>query len=107
MLEVPKKEQITVWPSFEERQDFICLGNGKHAPNVEAIKTLKQHIWLLIRKKLPKAKLCIYGAYLPQQILELHDPKNGFEVLGLGRKLGRDLAKRPGIVGTHTIWGWH
>ena len=91
MLEVPNKEQITAWPSFEERQDFICLGNGKHAPNVEAIKTLKQHIWPLIRKKLPKAKLCIYGAYLPQQILELHNPKNGFEVLGWAENLDETL----------------
>ncbi|SDQ76238.1 glycosyltransferase [Flagellimonas zhangzhouensis] len=69
-------------PSFEERKGFVSIGNGKHAPNVDAVKILRNEIWPLIRKQLPKAELHIYGAYLPQQVNEMHDPNNGFLVEG-------------------------
>jgi glycosyltransferase involved in cell wall biosynthesis len=39
-------------------------------------------LWLPIRKFLPHAKLHIYGAYVSQQILEMHDEKTGFIVHG-------------------------
>lgn len=84
-------DDVLSWPSFETRRDFVCVGNGKHTPNVEAIKTLKKTIWPIIRKALPKAKLCIYGAYLPQQVLEMHHPKEGFEIMGWIEDLGRVL----------------
>ncbi|GGG44875.1 glycosyl transferase [Croceivirga lutea] len=70
------------WPSFEQRQHFICYGNGKHQPNVDAYNYLKTHIWPLIRQHLPTAELHIYGAYLPQQVVEMHKPTNGFLVKG-------------------------
>jgi hypothetical protein len=70
------------WSPFEERANFIFIGNGKHAPNVDAILWLKTAIWPLIRKSVPKAVLRIYGAYLPQNILELNDPANDFHILG-------------------------
>lgn len=70
------------WTSFSERKHFICVGNGKHAPNVDAIKWLKTEIWPLIRKELPTADLHIYGAYLPEQLQQLHKPAEGFLVKG-------------------------
>lgn len=73
---------IAKWPSFEERSDFICIGNGKHAPNVDAVMQLKKEIWPFIHKALPKANLHIYGAYLPQKIAQLHNPTEGFYVHG-------------------------
>ncbi|WP_420399568.1 glycosyltransferase [Flagellimonas sp.] len=82
MLNAPREEQLACWPNFDQRRDFVCVGNGKHPPNVEAIGTLKKTIWHIIRQRLPKAKLCIYGAYLPQQVLEMHNPKEGFVVKG-------------------------
>lgn len=82
LLEQIHESEMGQWPKFDERQDFICVGNGLHAPNVDAVKILKTTIWPLIRKQLPKAKLRIYGAYLPQQILQLHNPKEGFLVEG-------------------------
>lgn len=91
MTEELYPDDVLSWPNFNERQDFVCVGNGKHAPNIEAIKTLKKTIWPQIRKTLPKAKLCIYGAYLPQQVLEMHNPKEGFEVLGWVEDLWRVL----------------
>lgn len=67
---------------FEEREGFICIGNGNHAPNKDAVIWLKKEIWPLIRKQLPKATLSIYGGHLPEQILQMHNPKQGFLVKG-------------------------
>jgi hypothetical protein len=75
-------ETKTNWKSFEDRQDFICIGNGKHSPNVDAIKWLKQDIWPIIRKELPEANLNIYGAYLPEFVQKMHNPEEGFLVHG-------------------------
>ena len=39
-------------------------------------------IWPLVHKQLPEAIMHIYGAYLPQQLLEMHNPKEKFLVHG-------------------------
>ncbi|MBL4905380.1 MAG: glycosyltransferase family 4 protein [Flavobacteriaceae bacterium] len=70
------------WKSFEDRKHFTIIGNFMHAPNVDAVLLLKKTIWKHIRKALPKAELHIYGAYPTQQILELHNPKEGFLIKG-------------------------
>ena len=70
------------WPTYEQRTDFLFIGGGKHAPNVDAILHLKNNIWPLIRQQLPNAKLNVYGAYLPQQVLEMHNTKEGFWIQG-------------------------
>ncbi|WP_421804763.1 glycosyltransferase [Flagellimonas sp.] len=69
-------------PPFDARNGFISIGNGKHAPNVDALKVLKSEIWPRIRHQLPNAEIQIYGAYLPQQVNEMHDPITGFYVNG-------------------------
>jgi len=58
------------------------IGNFLHAPNVDAVLVLKNTIWKQIREQLPAAELHIYGAYPTQQILELHNKKEGFFVKG-------------------------
>ena len=75
------KENIQ-WPTYDQRTDFLFIGGGKHAPNIDAILNLKNNIWPLIRKQLLEAKLNVYGAYLPQQVLEMHNTKDGFWVQG-------------------------
>ncbi len=70
------------WLTYKEKTNFICIGNGKHAPNIAAIDWLKKDIWPLIRKQLPKAELHIYGAYLPQRITQMNKYKDGFIVKG-------------------------
>ena len=92
ILESVEEEQQK-WPSFEERQDFITYGNGKHAPNVDSIKYLKEDIWPFIRKALPQANLKVYGAYLPQQIQQMDNPKEGFHVLGWTENLDAEIQK--------------
>lgn len=67
---------------FEERKDYLFIGNGKHSPNVDAIRYLKLSIWPLIRELQASAEINIYGAYLPQSILDLNDPKIGFNIRG-------------------------
>ncbi|MEP0355035.1 MAG: glycosyltransferase [Paraglaciecola sp.] len=68
--------------TFINRQHFISIGNFRHAPNWDAVLWLKQKIWPLIRRKLPKAELHIYGAYPPPKATQLHNPKQGFLVKG-------------------------
>jgi glycosyltransferase involved in cell wall biosynthesis len=70
------------WKSFEERNHFAMIGNFLHTPNVDAVLLLKKTIWKLIKKVLPKAELHIYGAYPTQQILQLHNKKEGFLIKG-------------------------
>ena len=79
-------------PSFEERRDFFFVGNGKHAPNIDAIKYLRESIWPSIRKELPEIVLHIYGAYLPQQINEMNNPSSGFLVHGWLKDLDKTLS---------------
>ncbi|MGM0541221.1 MAG: glycosyltransferase [Pseudomonadota bacterium] len=68
--------------TFEERHNFIAIGNFRHEPNWDAILWLKQEIWPQIRQRLPKAELHIYGAYPPKKATQLHNPQQGFKVLG-------------------------
>ena len=68
--------------SFEERNNFLFIGNYLHEPNKQAALLLKKEIWPLIRKQLPEAKIHIYGAYATQEILQLNNIKEGFLVKG-------------------------
>jgi glycosyltransferase involved in cell wall biosynthesis len=68
--------------SYSDRQHFISIGNFRHEPNWDAVLFLKQNIWPLIRKQLPKAELHIYGSYPPPKATQLHNPKQGFLVQG-------------------------
>ena len=69
---------------FLERQDFVAIGNFRHAPNWDSVLYL-QRIWPLIRKQLPNARLNIYGAYPPKKAMALHNPDTGFLVKGWAR----------------------
>lgn len=82
MLKPLRIESTTTWKPFTERKNFVCIGNGKHEPNVDAILWLKKEIWPLIRKELPDNLLHVYGAYLPEHILQMNNPKEGFMVNG-------------------------
>jgi glycosyltransferase involved in cell wall biosynthesis len=69
-------------PDFDQREGFVTIGNFRHRPNLDAVKWLHREIWPAIRKRLPNATLSIYGAYIPQQISDLHSPNSGFLVKG-------------------------
>ncbi|MES2664103.1 MAG: glycosyltransferase family 4 protein, partial [Pseudomonadota bacterium] len=69
-------------PDFDQRKNFITIGNFLHAPNWDSVFWLKQSIWPLIRQKLSNAELFIYGAYTPQKAFNLNNPKQGFHMMG-------------------------
>ncbi|MEO8235514.1 MAG: glycosyltransferase [Flavobacterium sp.] len=68
--------------NFEQKKDFIFIGNFLHEPNWDAVKQLKEKIWPEIRKQLPDAMMHIYGAYPSQKVLQLHNPKENFIIHG-------------------------
>lgn len=82
MLDEISKESIEKLPDFEARQHFITIGNFLHEPNYNAVLYLKQTIWPLIKKQLPKAELHIYGAYASQKVNQLHNKSEGFLIKG-------------------------
>ena len=75
-------ERLAEVPTYEERNDFVFIGNFLHEPNWDCVKYLSETIWPLLHAKLPEAKMLIYGAYPSQKVLELHKPKHNFYVMG-------------------------
>ena len=78
---------IRNWTPFDKRQHFVFLGNGKHAPNIDAITWLNTSIWPLIRESLPETELHIYGPYMPERIRKMESAETGFRIKGWVRDL--------------------
>lgn len=78
LLEPISEKQQQKLPNFENRHHFITIGNFLHPPNYDAVLYLKQNIWPLVKKELPKAELHIYGAYVSQKVTQLNNLKEGF-----------------------------
>lgn len=87
------EESSEIIPNFEDRNDFLFIGNYLHEPNKQAALLLKREIWPLIRKQLPQAKLHIYGAYATQEILQLNNTKEGFIVNGRAEDANQVMQK--------------
>jgi O-antigen biosynthesis protein len=80
----PEPAHFRVW---DEREHVVFIGNGLHAPNVDAIRLLKRTLWPAIHAALagrgvPNVELHIYGAYLPQEILQFDNRREGFRLMG-------------------------
>ncbi|RTZ03654.1 glycosyltransferase [Flavobacterium sp. GSP6] len=82
LLEPIVVAEIDKLPFFEKRKDFVFIGNFLHEPNWNAVQYLKETIWPLIKMRLPETVLNIYGAYPSQKVLQLHNKKEGFLILG-------------------------
>ncbi len=82
LLDTEEIEKVAHSPSFQERQDFMFIGNFLHEPNWQTTLHLKQKIWPKIKQKLPEAKLHIYGAYASDKVYQLQNKKEGFVVHG-------------------------
>lgn len=82
LLEPITVSSIQKLPFFEERNNFVFIGNFLHEPNWNAVQYLKETIWPLIRRQIPEAVLQIYGAYPSQKVLQLHQPKEDFYIMG-------------------------
>lgn len=68
--------------TYAQRIDFISIGSFRHAPNWDAVLTLKQKIWPIIHQALPQARCHIYGSYLTPKAKQLENKKQGFLVHG-------------------------
>lgn len=77
-----ESEANKVWPTFEDRVNFVTIGNFRHEPNWDSVLYLKNTIWPMIRKKLKNAELHIYGSYPPKKAQQLHSEKQGFLIKG-------------------------
>lgn len=97
LLDVITESQIEKWKSFEEREHFVFIGNFFHKPNVDAVITLKNEIWGNIKKQLPKAEMHIYGAFVTQQIQQLHNPKEGFIIKGFAENV-QEIVENTKVV---------
>lgn len=82
LVDEMKEEDLLQLPSFENRNDFVFIGNFLHEPNWNTVQYLKEAIWPTIKKDFPEAVLKVYGAYPSQKVLQLHQPKNGFFIMG-------------------------
>ncbi|MEO8532539.1 MAG: glycosyltransferase [Flavobacterium sp.] len=76
------EKELNNLPSFENRENFVFIGNFLHEPNWNTVQYLKETVWPLIKKDFPEAVLQVYGAYPSQKVLQLHQPKNGFFIMG-------------------------
>jgi glycosyltransferase involved in cell wall biosynthesis len=83
--------------SFGDRKDFAFIGNFLHEPNKDAVLYLKQTIWPLIHQQLPDVSMHIYGAYTPQSVLQLNNPKKRFYIHGRAKK-ANDIVKNARIL---------
>ena len=81
------------WQSFEDRKDFVFIGNFYHKPNIDAVVTLKKQIWSIIKKQLPNVEMHIYGAYVNQQIRDLDNAKEGFLIKGFAKNSKSVISK--------------
>jgi glycosyltransferase involved in cell wall biosynthesis len=97
LLEPIDDTEIKRIPSFEERKDFIFIGNFLHEPNWNAVQYLKDTIWPLIKKRLPETVLNVYGAYPSQKVLQLHNSKDGFLIMGRAND-AQEVVKKACVV---------
>ena len=84
-------------PTFEDRKNFVFIGNFLHEPNWNTVQYLKEAIWPLIKKDFPEAVLEVYGAYPSQKVLQLHQPKNGFFIMGRAED-ANEVVKKARVV---------
>ena len=97
LLELDQISALNKLPSFDERNDFIFIGNFLHEPNWNAVQYLKDTIWPQIRKLLPQANLNIYGAYPSQKVLQLNNTREGFLIKGRAED-ANEVVKNARIV---------
>lgn len=84
-------------PEFEERSDFMFIGNFWHEPNYQTVKLLKEKLWNTIRKKQPNASLYIYGAYSTPKVAQLHQPKDRFYIAGRAKDV-KDVMQKHRVL---------
>ncbi len=97
LFEKFSKNTLENLPSFDERTEFVSIGNFLHPPNLDQTIYLKEEIWPLISKKIPEAELHIYGAYANDKVKRLHSPESHFFIEGRAENV-EDVLKHARIL---------
>lgn len=87
------QQTIENWISFEERADFVFIGNFLHEPNWNTVQVLKTKIWPELRKRLLSANLNIFGSYASQKVLQLDNKGEKFLIKGRALDAKETIAK--------------
>ncbi|UKT64616.1 glycosyltransferase [Pedobacter mucosus] len=86
-------QNILGWIPFEERADFVFIGNFLHEPNWNTVQVLKTKIWSELRKRLPGVSLNIYGSYASQKVLQLDNKNEKFFIRGRAKDAKETISK--------------
>lgn len=97
LVDEMKEEELLKLPSFGERKNFVFIGNFLHEPNWNTVQYLKEAIWPSVKRDFPEAILEVYGAYPSQKVLQLHQPKNGFYIMGRAED-ANEIVKKARVV---------
>ena len=97
LVDQMSEKDLLELPSFENRKNFVFIGNFLHEPNWNTVQYLKETIWPLIRNQFSEAVLEVYGAYPSQKVLQLHQPKNGFFIMGRAED-ANEVVKKSRVV---------
>ncbi|MBB6239407.1 glycosyltransferase involved in cell wall biosynthesis [Pedobacter sp. AK013] len=87
------QQDIENWVSYEERADFVFIGNFLHEPNWNTVQFLKTKVWPVLRKRLPDASLNIFGSYASQKVLQLDNKNEKFLIKGRAVDAKETIAK--------------
>ncbi len=72
--------------SYTQKQDFVFIGNFRHAPNYHAAKVLREQIWpklyQILKSEHPNIACHVYGAYLSPKAKQLENKSLRFFVHG-------------------------
>lgn len=90
---IKQQRETTPLTGWQERRDFVFIGNYRHAPNVDAVQQLR-HVWPRIREQLPEVKLHVYGAFCSPSIQKFQNPDYGFLVHGFVDNLKDGLSDK-------------
>ncbi len=73
---------VRVSAPFEDRVNFVSIGNFRHKPNADSARWLREKLWPQVRARLPEAEVHLYGAYPTREMMALSNPAMGFFVKG-------------------------
>ena len=83
---------------FDQRANFVSIGNFNHPPNIDSVRLLQSVVWPNLRSKLagaglPFAELHVYGAYPNHEAHALDNKATGFRVMGWTPDVAATLAR--------------
>ncbi|PTM08266.1 MAG: glycosyltransferase [Bacteroidetes bacterium] len=93
LIDETSKEKHESLPSFNERLNFVTIGNFLHPPNLDSVRFLKEIIWANIRAQLKDVELHVFGAYANEKVKQYEDKTNGFIIKGFAEDVNDVMSK--------------